>query len=205
MVGAEKHEARGEPVLRAVCERRRGTGHLLAAGALGGEKALVCDPPEHHDDAEARQEGELSQEIASAGLQLGRRRPVLRRRTARHGGDEDIAEDEAVVAADRRRLVREPGGMQRGVEPVAALVAGEHAPRPVAAVRRRGEPDDEHAGAGIAEGRDGSPPVAPVAKARDLRACRRLAMGNQAGAEPAADEAPFQPREPATRHRGRRR
>ena len=54
---------------------------------------------------------------------------------------------------DRRRLVREAAPEHRREQEVAGAVAGEHAAGAVAAVRGGREPDDEHAGARVAEAR----------------------------------------------------
>ena len=104
------------------------------------------------------------------------------RRAAGGGRHPGVAQHEAVVPVDRRRLIREAGAMQRRVEPVAALVAGEDAARPVAAVRRRREPDDQDARRGIAESGNRATPVRPVAEASDA-----LRGDAACDARPAAD------------------
>src|SRR5262249_39836544 len=105
----------------------------------------------------------------------------------------------------RGRLIREPGAVQAGVEPVAALVARENATRPVAAVRRRRQADDQHARSRITEARNRPPPVAPAAETRDALSRHPLAMGDEPRAATAADEACLEARQPLTRHRERRR
>jgi len=69
--------------------------------------------------------------------------------------------------------------MQRGVEPVAARVAGEHAAGAVRPVRTRGEADDHEAGAGVAEGRDRPAPVRLGGVGTAFLTGDALAVGNE--------------------------
>ncbi len=82
--------------------------------------------------------------------------------------------------------------MKRGPQEIARPVAGEDSPGPVAAVRRRGEPDDEDPRLGIAEAGQRTTPVRLVREARDLLAgdsfapldeTRTAAAGDDLGAE----------------------
>jgi len=54
-----------------------------AAGALGGEEAVVRHLAERDRDPESRQERELAQQPATAGRDLGRRRRFAAGRSAR--------------------------------------------------------------------------------------------------------------------------
>ena len=74
--------------------------------------------------------------------------------------------------ADRRRLVGEAAPEHRREQEVARTVSGEHPARAIAAVRRGREPDDQHAGARVAETRHRPGPVGLVAKRRALLARR---------------------------------
>ncbi len=74
--------------------------------------------------------------------------------------------DQPVPARHAGGLAGIPGAVEGGVQPVAAPVTGEHAPRPVAAVGRGREPDDEDAGVRVAEARRGPAPVRLVGERR---------------------------------------
>src|SRR5262249_58352966 len=118
----------------------------------------------------------------------------------RHPG---AAQDQPVVRVPRGRLIRDPGAVQTAVEPVAALVAREDTTRPVAAVRRRCQADDQHARSRITEARNRPPPVAPAAETRDALSRHPLAMRDEPRAATAADEAGPQARPappPPTQH-----
>src|SRR5690606_25300846 len=69
--------------------------------------------------------------------------------------------------------------MQRPVQPVARRVAGEHASRPVRAVGRRSQSDDQKLGFGIAEARHRPAPVVPIHIHPPLRPCRLFPVGDQ--------------------------
>ena len=73
-----------------------------------------------------------------------------------------MAELEAVVAGGGVRLVGEAELVEDGVHEVAGAVAGEGAAGAIGAVRSGGKADDEDAGAGVAEARDGPGPVGLV-------------------------------------------
>src|SRR5437764_1029779 len=109
-------------------------------------RALRAGYPTVERSSDARVDGFLVEDVdpasgpAAAGEDLDGCRTVGRRRAARDRAHERVVEPEPVVAVPRRRLVREAGAMQRGVEPVPALVAGEDAARTVPAVGGRGEP-----------------------------------------------------------------
>src|SRR6266571_1036131 len=195
VVGGEEHEPRRQAVLRPVCEARQRARQRRAAGALGGEEAVVRHLAERDRDPESRQERELAQQPATAGRDLGRRGAVRGRGAAHDRGDERVAQPEPVVALARDGLAREAGAVERGVEPVAALVAGEHAPGPVGAVRCRRESDDEESRRRVAESRHGPGPVRPGAEARDLLPPHPLAVLDETRAEPAARQAPLEPEE----------
>ena len=92
----------------------------------------------------ARQVRKAVVALLGVGLFAGRRAAVDR-------GDPGVAESQPVVARDRRRLVREPGAVERRVEPVAGAIAGEHAAGAVRAVRRRRQADDHDPRRRVAE------------------------------------------------------
>src|SRR5207244_11150462 len=84
------------------------------------------------------------------------------------------------------RPIREPGPVQRGVEPVAGPIAGEDAPGPVASVGGGGEPDDHDPCPRIAEAGQGSRPVRLTFEAARRVRRRLLAPLDQPRAAPAA-------------------
>ena len=147
---------------------------------------------------------QLGQQPAPAGVELLAGGLVRGRRAAGGGRHPRVAQHEAVVTIDRRRLVREAGAMQGRVEPVPALVAREDASRSVSAVRRRGEPDDQDARRGIAESGNRAPPVRPVAEASDALPGDAGAMGDQPRTQPAAHQPFRQTGQALTRRRGLR-
>src|SRR5229473_2360618 len=90
-----------------------------------------------------------------------------RGRAAHCGGDERIAQPQAVPRMLGGGNVGEPGAVERRHEEVARAadaVAGEHAPRPVRAVRRRSETEDQQPRARIAEAWNRLGPVRLVAE-----------------------------------------
>jgi len=186
-------------------EPRPRARHAIAPCRERGEKGIVRDLAEHDDDSEIREQVELASEERAAARELRRRRPIARRCAPGGGRDVDIRQSKAIVARDRRGLVREAGGVERAVEPIAALVAREDASRPIAPVRRRREADHEKAGGRIAEPGNGSPPVRPIAEARDPFARDAFAVGHQTRTGPAPAHPRGEPRERVTRRRGRRR
>ncbi len=78
--------------------------------------------------------------------------------------------------------------MKRGPQEITRPVAGEDPPRAVAAVRRRGEPDDEDPRLGIAEAGQRTTPVRLVREARDLLASDSFAPLNEARTAAAGDD-----------------
>jgi hypothetical protein len=99
---------------------------------------------------------------------------------------------EPVVPSGRRRLVCEPGAVQRPEQPVAGQVAGEDAAGAVAAVRGRGEPDDQQRRVHRAESRYRPAPVLLVRERGPLLACDALAPLHEPRTPAAADDAPLE-------------
>ena len=97
-------------------------------------------------------------------------------------------EPQPVVGRARRRLVREPDRVHRREQEVARRVAGEHPPGPVAAVRRRRQPDEQDPRVRIAEPRHRPPPVRLVAEARHLLAGDLLPPLDQPRTQAARDD-----------------
>ena len=85
-------------------------------------------------------------------------------------------------------LVRQPDPVQRREQEVARAVAGEDPAGPVAAVRRRREPEDQHPRRRIAEALHRPAPVVPVAIRRPLLARDLLAPLHEPRAAAAVDD-----------------
>ena len=160
----------------------KGRGRAPARGFDRLEGRLPGEGTEGHDDAELREEDQLAVEIRCAPVAfIGERR--VGGRCAPHGGrDVGAAQLEAIVGADRHRLVRKPDAVEGGEEEVAAPVAGEDASRPVAAVLRRREAEEQDASAGVAESGDRAGVIRLAAEAGRRVRGSVLAPGNQARA-----------------------
>ena len=81
-----------------------------------------------------------------------------------------------------------PCGMERGPQEVARRVAGEDAARPVAAVGRRREPDEQDPRLWVAEPRQRTAPVGLIPESRDLLARDELAPRDEPRAAAADDD-----------------
>ena len=101
----------------------------------------------------SREQRELPGEERRAVVALRGEWLVRRRRAADRGRDVGVAELEPVVRPPAGRLVRQPDRVHRREQEVAGRIAGEHAPGPVAAVRRRRQADDQDPRLGVAEAR----------------------------------------------------
>ena len=108
-------------------------------GADGVEAELA----QGHDHPGLGQQRQLPGQERGAGVALGRRRLVGRRRALHRRGDPGVAQDQAVGARGALGLVGEAGPPQRPVEPLAGAVAREHAAGPVGPVGGGGEADDD--------------------------------------------------------------
>ncbi len=82
------------------------------------------------------------QKIA-AGVDLGRRRLVLRRHAAHRVGDARVDELEPVVDARSKAPSGEAVLLQRRIEQIAGVIAGERPPGAVGAAQPRCEADDQ--------------------------------------------------------------
>src|SRR5262249_40941449 len=127
-------------------------------------------------------------------------RLVSRRRAADAGGDVAVAEAETVALVKGRWLIGKAGPVEGGVEEVAGAVAGEDAAGAVAAVRRGGQADDDHARPRIAEACDRLAPVIVMAEGAALGPRDLFAPGNQARAAVAANDGVVERLECGSRH-----
>jgi hypothetical protein len=149
---------------------------------------VVRELAEHNDHAHVAQQCELAPQVGQARLALGDRGLVDRRRAPHGGGDVAVGELQAVVDRHALGLVGVAGAVQRGEEPVARTIAGEHPPGAVPAVGRRRQPDDQQACARVAEARHGTPPVRLVAERRPLLERDLLAPRDESRAQEAVDD-----------------
>ena len=128
-----------------------------------GEVAVPGDLAEADDDAHFRERGDLGGEMRGAVADLLGRGLVAGRSATDDGADPDLAQLEAVVAADGVGLGGEAEFVEDGVHEVAGAVAGKGSPRPVGSVGSWGEAQDEDAGVGIAEAGNGLGPIFLIA------------------------------------------
>ena len=157
--------------------------------------------PSVDDHPHAGQRGPLRLEERQAGVELLRRRLVVRRRAAHRGGDPGVAQRQAVAPRLGDREAGEAGGVHRRHQEQAGAIAGEHPAGAVGAVRAGRQADDQQARLGIAEAGQRAAPVGLVAirgalHRRDVGAVRPqpraprarddLAMAGAAEAHPRA-------------------
>src|SRR5882672_1697285 len=192
VIAAEQHGPAGDLRFRSVAELRSGPGHPQSPPDEVGERRSPPDAAERQYHAHVPQGRDLTVEPAAASRQLVGQRLVLRGCAAAGRRDERPRQAEPVALPDARRLVRESGAVQGGVEEVAAPVAGEHAPGPVSPVRRRRKAHDEERRARVAEPRQRTGPIGPLAEALDLRPGHFLAPRHQPRAGPALDDLAMQ-------------
>ncbi len=139
---------------------------------------------EREDDAQIGHRGDLGREIGPAGGDLRRLGLVLRRHAAHGVGDPAVDEAQPVIRARRRSCPRRSRSvMQRRVEQVAGIVAGERPAGAVGAAQARREPDDQQPRRERPEGRHRR--VVPVGMSRALHA-----RGRRRGAGSAGSRAP---------------
>jgi hypothetical protein len=142
VVAAEENAAALEPRAPAVRETWPIEWRVPRL-AENAERILEREAAESDDDPHAREQPELLHQVRQAAIALGRRGTVVGRRAAHHRGHPGVAQTEAVAARQRGRLIRESRAVKRSVEPVAAPISREDASRAVAAVRGRGQADDQ--------------------------------------------------------------
>lgn len=163
-------------------------GQFASGRPPGSQERIHGNGAQHDHDTKRRKEKDFPLQIRLAPGKLGLRRLVLRRGASHRRGDVAVTQPQAVVSRDGRRLVRESDAVERAIQPVSASVAREYAPCPVPSVRSGGETDDQEAGVRVAEPRNGSPPILPLAERRALRAGDRFAVPHKARALAALDD-----------------
>ncbi len=154
--------------------------------------SVPSDVPQADDDAQPGEQSDLFVEPCCAVRQLGRRGLVVRRGAAADGGNPEIAQSHAVLAAARGGLRSEPRLVEHGIKKVAGAIAGEGPSGAVGAVSAGRETQDQDACGGIAEARHGSAPVGLVAVGAAARAGHFGAPGAETRAALAGDDARIQ-------------
>lgn len=127
-------------------------------------------------------------EVVAAIQNLLRGWLVVGWRAVARRGDHRSRELQAVFRADRGRLVRDPGPMERGVEKISRPVAGKHASSSIRAMRSRGQSKDQAVGIEVAEVRNGATPVHFILKALPLLGRDALAPFDEPRTAPARDD-----------------
>src|SRR5207245_5284046 len=126
-------------------------------------------------------------------------RLVAGRRAADRRGHVGVSQPKPVVGAHRLRLARESRLPERAEEPVTAAVPGEDAPRAVAAMSGRREPDQEQTRARVAEAGQRARGVPLAAEAARRRLGHGLPVGDESRAAPTAHYLPAENPEPLPR------
>ena len=164
MVAAEERDAVGEKVFGGVGEGVGGAAFDDALVEEVGEVAVPGDFAEADDDADLAQGGDFGSEMDAAVADLLGGGFVAGRGATDDGADPELAEFEAVVAADGGGLTGEAELVEDGVHEVAGAVAGEGAAGAVGAVGSGSEAENEDAGVGVSEAGDGLGPVLLIAE-----------------------------------------
>ena len=159
VVAAEQGEAVGEQVFGTVGEFEGGTTLDDSLPEEMGEVAVPGDLAEADDDSNFGERGDFVGEVGGAVAHLLWGRLVAGRGAADYRADPELAELEAVVAADGDGFGGEPELVEDGVHEVSGAVAGEGAAGAVGSVGTGGEAEDEDAGVAVAESWNGPCPV----------------------------------------------
>ena len=202
VVGGEEVEAVGEGVLGGVGEAVGRFAGDDSAMVQVGEVAIEGDLAEADDDLDAAEEVDLRGEVGGAVADFVGEGLVGGRGAADDGGDPGVVEDEAVGAGDAAGLVGEAELVEDGVHEVAGAVAGEGASGAVGSVGSGGEAEEEDAGGGVAEAGDGAGPVDLVHVGAAADFADMDAVGAEAGAALAGDDAVADERAGAERREG---
>lgn len=149
---------------------------------------LRRDPSERDHDPRAPKRRDLGLEVRRAVGDLLGRRPVGGWRAAHGGQDVRVAKLQAVIGSLRGGEAGEAAGVHGPHQEIARPVAREDAPGAVGAVSGGGQPEDEHAGGGIAKARNRPAPVRLGAVRRFLFARDPLTVLAQSRTPPATDD-----------------
>src|SRR4051794_1072720 len=184
-VVAGEQDIRPDRRLRSVAEPGLRPRRRMPERREAAQRRIPADGAKRDDHPQVGQQLHLADEVWPARRLLLRRGLVRGWRATDGGRDPRPGQAEAVVGAPADRPVAEALGVERAPQELARLVAREHAPGPVAPVRRRCEADEEDPRIGRPVARDGSRPVRLGAEAGDLQPSLLLAPRH----EPRAGEA----------------
>ena len=149
-----------EQRLDAVPEGRAGPWDRIASLDEYRPERLPGESAEADDDPHGRSHhSQLRAQPGDARVPFLRRRLVFRRRAAHYGGHPRADQPLAVAGGDAVGPGGEAAAVERGEDEVAAAVAGEDPPGPVAAVRGRRQADDENGRFRVSPAGDGTAPV----------------------------------------------
>ena len=136
-------------------------------------------PNQRHRHPSIRQQIQLGLQPPLALRALVRRRPVRRRRTTHDRRHIRIAQLQPIAPLPALRLVRKAGAMQRSKQEIARPVTRKHPPGPVAPMRRRRQPYEQHPRRRIPKPGNRPTPIRLVSVRRPLRPRRFLPPGHQ--------------------------
>jgi hypothetical protein len=168
---------------------------LQAQSREGSKAGIEGKRPERDESRVLRQEGNFSFEILPAVGELARSRTVSGRRAPAGGRDDRACQRQAVAPPAGLGLVRKSGLVERAEEKVAGFISREDPARPVAAMRRWGEADEQDTCARIAESRERLRPVALSAKPAGRIPRGSLPPGDEPGTAAAGDDLTLDPAE----------
>ena len=163
VIAAEEGNAVGQMVFSTVREGECGATLDDSLPEEMCEVAVPGDFSEADDDANFGEGGDLCAEVGGAVTNLLWGGLVAGWSATDDGANPELAELEAIVSADGDGLAGQPELVQDGIHEVAGAVAGEGAAGAVGTVGSGGEAEDEDAGVGVAETRNGFGPVLLVA------------------------------------------
>ena len=188
MVAGEEMETVRKGVFRGVGEAVVGSTADDTGGEEVGEAAIPGDLAEANDDSDAWEGTDLGGEVDGAVTNLLGSGLVAGWSAADDGGDPGMAQAEAVVAGGCVRLIRETEVVEYGIHEIARSVAGEGAASAIGPVGSGSEAEDEDAGAGVTEARDGACPVVLVLIGAAAGFADASTVGAQAGTEFTGDD-----------------
>ena len=183
----------GEPVPEWRLRPSQTVGRAQAGARVRQQppRRVEGDAAERDNHAETPERRDFGNQVRMACGNLCRQRLVIGRRAAHGCRDPDVLQLEPVVDPARERLIRETVRVERGHQEVAraaTAVAGEGSPRPVGAVRRGREGDEQDPGVRVAKSRHGLSPVGLVTVGGSLLAGDQLTVVPQPRAPAAGDD-----------------
>jgi hypothetical protein len=162
VIAAEESQAVGESVLGTVTKGVVGAAIDLAAQQEVGKEAVPSDFAQADDYPDLAQRFDLGGEMSGAVPNLLGGWLVSGWGAADDGGDPGMAEAQAVVAGYGVWLSREAELVEYGIHEVAGAVAGEGPAGAVGSMSTGREAENQDAGLGVSEARDGPGPVGMV-------------------------------------------